>query len=97
EKIFGPPGFAYAGQSTYNGEQVAAAENAGNLRSLWATVTNVTETQSGSPDYGIWEELSFDGNQAVEYFTELYESYNTVTAYTVAGQGDAQFSLINLD
>src|SRR5690606_18731390 len=58
---------------------------------------DVTETQSGSPDYGIWEELFFDGNQAVEYFTELYESYNTVTAYTVAGQGDAQFSLINLD
>lgn len=97
EKIFGPPGFVYAGQSTYNGETVSPIVLAKDLQSRWAAVPGVTETQSGSPDYGMVEERSFTGNEAAEYFADLYGSYNTVTSYTVDGQSAAQFSLVNLD
>ncbi len=97
EKIFGPEGFAYAGQSTYNGETVLPPADPKTLESLWAAVPGATITQSGSPDYGIREELAFSGTEAVDFFAELYDSYKTVTSYTVDGNADAQFSLINLD
>ncbi len=96
EKIFGPEGFVYAGQSTYNDEIITPVEDIRTLEGLWAHVPSVTVTQSGSPDYGIREELDFSGNQAVAFFAELYGSYKTVTAYQVTGSSDAQFSLVNL-
>jgi len=97
EKIFGPEGFAYAGQTTYNDEVVTPSTDPKSLESLWAAVPSVTVTQSGSPDYGIREELDFKGSEAIDYFAELYGSYKTVTSYEVTGRNTAQFSLINLD
>lgn len=97
EKIFGPEGFVYAGQTTYNGETIAPLDDPKNLESLWATVPSVTVTQSGSPDYGIREEHDFQGSEAIDYFAELYGSYKTVTSYEVTGKNSSQFSLINLD
>ncbi len=97
EKIFGPDGFVYAGQSTHNGETILPIADSKTLESLWATVPSVTVTQSGSPDYGIHEELDFKGSESIEFFAELYGSYKTVTSYEVNGQDQAQFSLINLD
>ncbi|WP_353124208.1 PKD domain-containing protein [Parapedobacter pyrenivorans] len=97
EKIFGTEGFVYAGQTTYNDEVVTSFDDPKNLESLWATISSVTVTQSGSPDYGIREELDFMGSDAIDYFAELYGSYKTVTSYEVAGKNSAQFSLVNLD
>jgi len=97
EKIFGPDGFVYAGQSTYNGETILPMEDTKTLESLWAAVPSVTVTQSGSPDYGVREELDFKGSESVQFFAELYGSYKTVTSYAVDGRDNAQFSLINLD
>src|SRR5690606_15827431 len=97
EKIFGPEGFVYAGQTTYNDEVITTLDDPKNLETLWAAVPSVTITQSGSPDYGIREELDFKGSEAVNYFAELYGSYKTVTSYEVAGKNSAQFSLVNLD
>ncbi len=97
EKVFGPEGFAFAGQSTYNGERVIPINDSRTLEGLWANVPSVSVTQSGSPDYGLFEEVAFTGNEAVDYFADLYGSYKTVTGYEVDGSADAQFSLINLD
>lgn len=97
EKIFGPEGFVYAGQTAYNGEIMKPVDDYSALESRWATIPGVTVTQSGSPDYGIREELEFAGNEGIEYFSNLYGSYKTVTSYEVMGNGDAQFSLVNLD
>lgn len=97
EKIFGPNGFVYAGQTTYNDEVVTPFDDRKSLESLWAGIPGVTITQSGSPDYGIREELAFKGDEATAYFADLYGSYKTVTAYEVTGKTRAQFSLINLD
>ncbi|WP_353185146.1 PKD domain-containing protein [Parapedobacter lycopersici] len=96
EKIFESPGFVYTGQSTYNGEQLLQLEDSKMLQGLWAAVPGATVTQSGSPDYGIREELQFTEKEAISYFSDLYGSYNTVTAYDVDAATDAQFSLINL-
>ncbi|SFC59091.1 PKD domain-containing protein [Parapedobacter composti] len=97
EKIFGPEGFVLAGQSAYNGERVIPIDDSRTLKGLWAGVPSVSVTQSGSPDYGVFEEVEFTGNEAVDYFADLYGSYKTVTGYEVDGSADAQFSLINLD
>ncbi|MEC3879622.1 PKD domain-containing protein [Parapedobacter sp. 10938] len=97
EKIFDPEGFRFAGQSTYYGEQVIPMEETQSLESLWANVSTASITRSGSPDYGMREKLNFSGDEAVDYFSELYSSYKTITGYEVDGASDAQFSLINLD
>lgn len=97
EKIFGPEGFVYAGQTTYNDEVVAPVDDPNKLESLWAAIPGVTVTQSGSPDYGIREELDFKDNEAIDYFADLYGSYKTVTSYEVTGKNSAQFSLVNLN
>ena len=97
EKIFGADGFVYAGQTTYNDEVIVPLDRPKSLESLWATVPSVTVTQSGSPDYGIREEMDFKGNEASAYFADLYSSYKTVTSYQVTGKTEAQFSLINLN
>ncbi len=97
EKIFGPEGFAYAGQTTYNEEVITPADDPKTLESLWAAIPSVTITQSGSPDYGIREEMDFKGNESIAYFAELCDSYKTVISYEVNGRANAQFSLINLD
>ena len=96
EKIFGPEGFRLAGQTAYNGEKVIAVDDPKGLEGLWANVSSVSVTQSGSPDYGIYEELDFVENEAIDYFAELYGSYKTVTGYEVDGSSEAQFSFINL-
>ncbi len=97
EKVYGPPGFLYRGQTTYNGEKVLE-KDALDMQPLWASVHKVIITQSGSPDYGNRQDRVFTTEEAVGYFSNLYSSYKTVTAYEVLTQADtAQFSLINLD
>ncbi len=98
EKVYGNEGLQYVGQSNYNNEKIVPIYLSPNLNELWASVSNVTVTQSGSPDYGVKEERSFQSNEAIEYFTDLYESYKTITSYEIDNNtGDAQFSFVNLD
>lgn len=97
EKIFGNEGLQYVEQSNYYREKIVPANTEIDMTSLWATIANLTVTHSGSPDYGIKEEFSFKANEAVNYFSTLYNSYKTITSYEVESEGEAQFSFINLD
>lgn len=98
EKLINPNGFIVANQSRYHNEHILPIERKKELESLWANVTHASITQSGSPDYGINEELDFTGNQALRFFNGLLDEYNTVTQYDIEGEvGDTQFSIINLD
>ncbi|TYR32968.1 PKD domain-containing protein [Sphingobacterium phlebotomi] len=98
EKLINPNGFVVANQSRYHNENILSVERKRELESLWANVTHTSITQSGSPDYGIREELNFTGNEAARFFNSLLDEYNTVTQYEIEGDvGDTQFSIINLD
>lgn len=100
EKAINPAGFAVLGQSQYFNESPDSSlyllKN--DHKQMWANISKATKTQSGSPDYGNKEELEFSAMEAVNYFSELYDSYTSVTAYDIQGQeASGQFSLINLD
>lgn len=98
EKLINPNGFVVANQSRYHNENILPLQQRKDLESLWANVTHTFITQSGSPDYGMREELDFTGNQAVHFFNSLLDEYNTVTQYEIDGNaGETQFSIINLD
>ncbi len=98
EKAYGNEGLKYVGQSKYYNEKIVPPNGLMNLNELWASVNNVTITKSGSPDYGVKEERTFKSNEAVDYFSDLYESYKTITSYEVKeNTGESQFSFINLD
>jgi len=99
EKAYGAEGLKYAGQSRYNDEKmVTEPMNTDAMQSLWATISKVMVTYSGSPDYGIKEEQSFEAGKAVDYFSALYGDYQTITQYEVESESDEpQFSFINLD
>ncbi|RZF62736.1 PKD domain-containing protein [Sphingobacterium corticibacterium] len=98
EKLINPNGFIVADQSRYHNENILPMERKKELESLWANVTHTSITQSGSPDYGIREELDFRGDEAARFFNNLLDEYNTVTQYEIEGDvGDSQFSIINLD
>src|SRR5699024_5059138 len=98
EKIYGDEGFRYVGQSTYNNEQITPGTSLTNLNELWASIHQATVTLSGSPDYSIKEEYTFQPNEAVSYFSELYESYKTISSYEIeSATEEGQFSFINLD
>lgn len=100
EKAINPAGFAVVNQSKYFNESPDSSllllKNT--HKHMWASINKATLTQSGSPDYGIKEELNFTAQEAVNYFSDLYDSYTSVTAYDVqdTDQSD-QFSIINLD
>jgi len=98
EKLINPNGFVVAGQSRYNGEQIVPAPRPGELQRLWANVGRASVTQSGSPDYGLREELEFGEGEADRFFSGLLDEYTTVSQYDIeAAEGQAQFSIINLD
>lgn len=98
EKIYGDEGLKYVSQSNYNNEKISPVNSLTNLKELWASVSNVTLTLSGSPDYGVKEEHSFKANEAISYFSDLHDSYKTITSYEVDNMAEeGQFSFINLD
>ncbi len=98
EKEYAEEGLRYAGQTTYNKEQIAPVSSLLNMNELWASIYEATVTLSGSPDYGTKEKYTFQPNEAIAYFSELYESYTTISAYDVESTTEeAQFSFINLD
>lgn len=98
EKIYGEDGLQYAGQSTYNNEQIVPGTSLTNLNELWASIHQATVTLSGSPDYGIKEEHLFQPEEAVAYFSKLYDSYKTISSYEIESATEAaQFSFVNLD
>lgn len=98
EKLINPNGFLVANQSRYNNESVVPVLQPDDMKSMWAHVSRATITQSGSPDYGLMEELEFQGNEAEKYFDALLNEYKSISLYEIDGDaGDAQFSLINLD
>jgi len=98
EKLINPNGFVVANQSQYHGEKIIPHITANALNSLWANVNGALITQSGSPDYGLKEELTFEGNEATKYFQNLLDEYKTVSQYEIASENDeAQFSILNLD
>lgn len=97
EKIYGTEGLALLNQTTYNKENLLPAPTVGNLQGLWASVRHATLTFSGSPDYGIKKEFTFKPDEAIDYFSELYDSYKTISDYQVnSTNGKPQFSFINL-
>lgn len=98
EKLINPNGFLVASQSQYYNETLVPVEKPTELQSLWAQVNGATLTQSGSPDYGLYEELHFQGDEATDYFNELVDQYKTISLYDIDSEaGESQFSLINLD
>src|SRR5690554_5123439 len=98
EKLINPNGFLVASQSQYYNEILVLIEKPTELQSLWAQVNGATLTQSGSPDYGLYEELHFQGDEATDYFNELVDQYKTISLYDIDSEaGESQFSLINLD
>lgn len=97
EKVFDKEGFVYAGQTTYNLEKPAAILLPQSLKEMWAAIPAATITQSGSPDYGDMEEITFDKNEALEFFSEMHDGYRTITSYEVQPGEQEQFSLVNLD
>ena len=99
EKIAGLDGFTFANQSNYYQEKIDTVIQKDNLRSMWASVKQSTFTKTGSPDYGIKEVSDFHSSQqAITYFQNLYEAYNSLAAYTIEPlENNRQFSLINLD
>lgn len=98
EKIYGEDGLRYVGQSTYNNEKIVPSTALTNLNELWASIHQATVTFSGSPDYGIKEEHLFQPGEAVAYFSELYDSYKTISSYEIESTTEAaQFSFVNLD
>lgn len=99
EKVAGLDGFKFANQSKYYQERMDSASVGSQLNSLWASVTQSTFTKTGSPDYGIYEVTTFQNTQqSINYFKDLYNAYNSLTAYDIdPGTAEQQFSLINLD
>jgi len=98
EKLINANGFLVANQSQYHQEKIIPVQQAKELQSLWANVTQTRITQSGSPDYGLVEEHTFTGNESTKFFNSLLDEYTTVTTYDIEGDvGETQFSIINLD
>jgi len=98
EKLINPNGFVVANQSRYHNEKIIPVQHPKELETLWANVSSASITQSGSPDYGIREELNFEGNEANRFFNSLLDEYKTVSQYDIQDEsGGTQFSLINLD
>lgn len=99
EKIAGLDGFKYAYQTNYYNENIDTLTPFNNLQSIWANVSQSTFTKTGSPDYGVMEISTFENQtQAISYFKDLYNAYNSLTSYEVdATNSDTQFSLISLD
>ncbi len=97
EKVFAKDGLIYRGQSQYNGEKLIPQDSLNELKNAWAAVSEITITQSGSPDYGNRVDKKVNAKEAVRYFSKLYGSYKTVSAYEVTGNNTGQFSFINLD
>ncbi len=99
EKIAGLAGFSLAEQSRYYNEKIDSAVKEPQMQQLWATVKQSTLTKSGSPAYGIKEEQQFKSEKdAISYFSNLYEAYQTVSTYEVdPSNGETQFALVNLD
>ncbi|WP_099367155.1 PKD domain-containing protein [Sphingobacterium sp. 1.A.4] len=98
EKLINPNGFLLANQSQYHQERIITTEKKQELDRLWANVQRTSITQSGSPDYGLIEEIEFKPNEAKKYFHELLDEYNTVSQYEIdATIGETQFSILNMD
>lgn len=99
EKIAGLDGFSLAYQSTYYNENIDSTLNQNNLKSQWASVSQSTFTKTGSPDYGIKEVSNFNNQaEAVFYFKELYDAYNSLASYEVDNSNsDKQFALLNMN
>lgn len=98
EKLINPNGFMVANQSQYHNEQIIPVIQPKDLDYMWANVNSAIMTQSGSPDYGIMEELNFSADEASAYFNSLLNEYKTVSLYDIEGdQDEGQFSIINLD
>lgn len=99
EKIAGLDGFKYANQTKYYNENIDSLVYNKNLQSIWANISQSTFTKTGSPDYGIMEVSKFQNQtQAIAYFQELHNAYNSLTSYEVDANNESkQFSLINLD
>lgn len=96
EKIFDDPGFVFKSQSTYNNEQLLSPDT--NASSgMFAAVKEAVITQSGSPDYGYKEHITFTKEEAMSYFSGLCKSYHSISAYEIsAPDSAAQFSFIEL-
>lgn len=98
ERTINPKGFIVSNQSKYHNEILVPLSTTHELNTLWSNIQATTVTRSGSPDYGIIEEIEFKNNEANKYFNQLISEYNTVSQYDISGvPGEGQFSIINLD
>lgn len=98
EKDYGLDGLKVIEQSTYNNEEIMPPVDLKQLHPLFAGLTNSITTYSGSPDYGIKEKEQFkNSEQAIRYFSELYQSYKNISHYKVHEVGtERQFSFVHL-
>ncbi len=98
EKSINPTGFVLANQSQYFQEKLNQELNKEDFQRLWANVKSTKISQSGSPDYGVIEEINFEGQQASKFFNSLLDEYNTVSEYDISAAADqTQFSILNID
>lgn len=98
EKEYGQEGLVYVDQTTYFQEKILPAPELSDLSNTFASIQKSTLHYSGSPDYGVKEEKNFKDQEAVRYFSKLYNSYKSIGQYEVqSNDGVAQFSFINLD
>jgi len=97
EKVYSNDGFVFRDRSAYN-KEVEVSPDSLKKKSLWASVSNITITQSGSPHYNNRQDKKVTAEEAGSYFSTLLNSYSSATAYSVeTQQGGSQFSFINFD
>ncbi len=97
EKIYGPGGFKQRDASSYYGEKQLNPDSV-DAAKLWASVSQITVTQSGSPHYNNRQDRKVTADEANQYFRGLFAQYNTKQVYTVKSETDkSAFSFIQYD
>ncbi len=97
EKIYDTEGFIFSAASTYHDEKMLPADSA-RQRSWWASVSNITVTQSGSPHYHNRQDRKVTAEEATQYFSHLFSGYTSVNTYDIAGlKGEPQFSFLHFN
>ncbi len=96
EKIFDAPAFIYEGQSKYFNETIIQEESNSYVTAV-QSVQKVAISQSGSPNYGPTQHKVLTEGKSIQYFKEIFSSYNTITSYDISSEDSLpQFSFINL-
>lgn len=97
EKIYGPEGFKLRNASSYYGEKQLVPDSI-DAAKLWASISQITVTQSGSPHYSNRQDRDVNADEANQYFRGLLAQYNTKQVYTLKNEANrSAFSFIQYD